>query len=53
MEISIKLAELSKGLRENELAINHYKDALKLSVNNVKSLIALAKQYMQVIYNIM
>lgn len=49
VEISTKLAELSKGLRENEVAINHYKDALKLSGNNIKILIALAKQYMQVL----
>lgn len=48
IEISMKLAELCKNLKENEVAINYYQDALKISPNHPKALMALAKQYMQV-----
>lgn len=48
IEINMKLAELCRNLKENEIAINYYQDALKISPNNLKALVALAKQYMQV-----
>lgn len=41
---------MAANLREYELAINNYKDALVVSPNNFKTLTALAKLYMQVSY---
>lgn len=48
VEISTRLAELTADVKENQQAINHYKEALIIHPNNCKVLGALAKMYMQV-----
>lgn len=49
VKICMKVADLSINLRENEQAVNSYKDALFISPNNFTILTALAKLYLQVI----
>lgn len=48
VEISIRLAELTADIKENQQSINHYKEALFIQQNSCKILGALAKMYMQV-----
>lgn len=42
------MAEQSIMLRDNHQAINHYKEALKYSPDDIKIVTALARLYMQV-----
>lgn len=42
------MAEQSISLRDNHQAINHYKEALKYSPDDIKTIIALARLHMQV-----
>lgn len=51
IDIYSKLADLSIALKDNEQAIQHYKDALFVSPNDLKIMARLAKIYMQVSVN--
>lgn len=46
----MKLGEISILLKNNEQAVNFYKEGLQTSPNNVRVLCALAKLYMQMNY---
>lgn len=48
VDINVKLADISTTLKNNDQAIQFYKDALEISTNNVQILTSLAKLYMQV-----
>lgn len=48
VDIDLKLAELCVLSKEYEQAVDHYKDALSVVANDVKTLELLAKLYMQV-----
>lgn len=48
IDIYSKLADLSIALKDNEQAIQHYKDALFVAPNDLKIMARLAKIYMQV-----
>lgn len=50
VEISMKLGEMAISMRNNEQAVNYYKEGLTVSPNNVSILVALAKIYMQVTF---
>ncbi|KAL9694786.1 hypothetical protein quinque_014071 [Culex quinquefasciatus] len=46
--ICVLMAEQSIAIRDNEQAIHHYKEALKITPNEIGLLAALARTYMQV-----
>lgn len=48
VNISMKLGEMAISVKNNEQAINYYKEGLDVSPNNINILVALAKLYMQV-----
>lgn len=48
VEINAKLAQLCVNLKDNEQAVNHYKDGLAVAPDDVETLQQLAKLYMQV-----
>ncbi|XP_050293241.1 tetratricopeptide repeat protein 21B-like [Anthonomus grandis grandis] len=48
--ISMKLGEMAVAMKNNEQAVNYYKEGLHVSPNNVALLVALAKLYMQMNY---
>ncbi|KAJ8985639.1 hypothetical protein NQ317_015135 [Molorchus minor] len=50
INISMKLGEMASALKNNEQAINYYKEGLEVSPNNTSILAALAKLYMQMNY---
>lgn len=47
VEISMKLGEMAISMKNNEQAINYYKEGLDVSPNNINIMVALAKLYMQ------
>lgn len=48
-DICVRLAEICKAMRDNDQAIQHYKEALNAAPNQADILISLAKLYLQVI----
>ncbi|CAG9772405.1 unnamed protein product [Ceutorhynchus assimilis] len=50
INISMKLGEMAIAMKNNDQAINYYKDGLNVSPNNISILVALAKLYMQMNY---
>lgn len=50
MDICLRLGNLAILLKNNEKAINFYKEGLQISPNNIQILVALSKLYMQMNY---
>lgn len=50
VDIGVKLAEIAATLKDNDKAVQFYKDALEICPKNTEILTALAKLYMQVIF---
>lgn len=48
VEINVKLADICTTLKNNDQAVQFYKDALEISTDNIQILTSLAKLYMQV-----